>query len=451
MLKVCKFGGSSLANAEQIRKVCDIMLSDPSRRIMIVSAPGKRSREDIKVTDLLIALANARISGYEGALELKAVISRFADIATDLNLPVAIVQEIEANLLERVHDDTANTMRYLDSMKAAGEDNCARLVACYLQKIGRTASYVHPKEAGMLLTEEYGNAQILPEAYERLYELRHQPGISVFPGFFGYTQSGRIVTFSRGGSDITGSILAAATDAQVYENWTDVDSVYAVNPSIVSNPHPIYEITYNEMRELSYAGFSVLHEEALAPAYRKGIPVNIRNTNNPSARGTMIVKDRLNFEGVVTGIAGAKGFCSLNMSKYLMNREVGFALKVLRILADEQIPFEHMPSGIDSLSIIMRKDIFTPDKEKIITNRLLEELNVETLSVNRNLSIVIIVGEAMARTVGVTARAANALSKAGVNLEIINQGSSEISVMFGVREEYCNYAVKELYKEFFQR
>ncbi|NLM79232.1 MAG: aspartate kinase [Ruminococcaceae bacterium] len=451
MLKVCKFGGSSLANAEQIRKVCDIMLSDPSRRIMIVSAPGKRSREDIKVTDLLIALANARISGYEGALELKAVISRFADIATDLNLPVAIVQEIEANLLERVHDDTANTMRYLDSMKAAGEDNCARLVACYLQKIGRTASYVHPKEAGMLLTEEYGNAQILPEAYERLYELRHQPGISVFPGFFGYTQSGRIVTFSRGGSDITGSILAAATDAQVYENWTDVDSVYAVNPSIVSNPHPIYEITYNEMRELSYAGFSVLHEEALAPAYRKGIPVNIRNTNNPSARGTMIVKERLNFEGVVTGIAGAKGFCSLNMSKYLMNREVGFALKVLRILADEQIPFEHMPSGIDSLSIIMRKDIFTPDKEKIITNRLLEELNVETLSVNRNLSIVIIVGEAMARTVGVTARAANALSKAGVNLEIINQGSSEISVMFGVREEYCNYAVKELYKEFFQR
>ena len=451
MLKVCKFGGSSLANAEQIRKVCDIMLSDPSRRIMIVSAPGKRSREDIKVTDLLIALANARISGYEGALELKAVINRFADIATDLNLPVAIVREIEANLLERVHDDTANTMRYLDSMKAAGEDNCARLVACYLQKIGRTASYVHPKEAGMLLTEEYGNAQILPEAYVRLYELRHQPGISVFPGFFGYTQSGRIVTFSRGGSDITGSILAAATDAQVYENWTDVDSVYAVNPSIVSNPHPIYEITYNEMRELSYAGFSVLHEEALAPAYRKGIPVNIRNTNNPSARGTMIVKERLNFEGVVTGIAGAKGFCSLNMSKYLMNREVGFALKVLRILADEQIPFEHMPSGIDSLSIIMRKDIFTPDKEKIITNRLLEELNVETLSVNRNLSIVIIVGEAMARTVGVTARAANALSKAGVNLEIINQGSSEISVMFGVREEYCNYAVKELYKEFFQR
>lgn len=451
MYKVCKFGGSSLANAEQIRKVCDIMLSDPTRRIMVVSAPGKRTREDIKVTDLLIALANARISGYDGVAELQAVIDRFASIAGDLDLPQAILDEIARDLKQRLDRDLANTLSFLDTIKAAGEDICARLVAHYLHSIGRTASYSHPGEAGLLLTEEYGNARVLPDSYARLAKLRETPGICVFPGFFGFTPAGQIVTFSRGGSDITGSILAAATDAQVYENWTDVDSVYSVNPALVSNPHPIYEITYDEMRELAYAGFTVLHEEALTPAYRKGIPVNIRNTNNPTARGTMIVKNRINFDGVVTGIAGAKGFCSLNMSKYLMNREIGFALKVLQILADEQLPFEHMPSGIDSLSIIMRKDLFDPAREKIVKRRLVDELGIEKISVNRNLAIVMIVGEAMARTVGVTARAANALSKAGVNLEIINQGSSEISVMFGVREEYCNYAVKELYKEFFQR
>ena len=183
----------------------------------------------------------------------------------------------------------------------------------------------------------------------------------------------------------------------------------------------------------------------------KGIPVNIRNTNNPPARGTMIVKNRINFDSIVTGIAGAKGFCTLNMSKYLMNREVGFALRVLQILADEYMPFEHMPSGIDSLTIVLRQDVFTPEKEKRVVRRLVEEMGMEKVTVDRNLAIVMIVGEAMAHTVGVTARAANSLSKAGVNLEIINQGASEISVMFGIREEYCNYAVKELYKEFFLR
>lgn len=450
-MKVCKFGGSSLANAEQIRKVCDIMLSDPDRRVIVVSAPGKRSKEDIKVTDLLIALANARISGYDGHNELQSVIRRFAAIADELGLSGEIMQVISSDLQSRMSKDCSNSMKFMDLLKAAGEDNCARLVADYLISIGRPATYVNPRDAGLMLTEEYGNAQVLPESYARLAKLSEYQGIIVFPGFFGYTPAGEVVTFSRGGSDITGSILSAALDAQVYENWTDVDSVYAVNPSLVSNPHPISEITYDEMRELAYAGFTVLHEESLTPAYRKGIPVNIRNTNNPTARGTLIVQHRINFEGVVTGIAGAKGFCTLNMSKYLMNREVGFALKVLQILADEQIPFEHMPSGIDSLSIVMRQEVFAPDKEKIVSRRLIEELGIEKISVNRNLAIVMIVGEAMARTVGVTARAANALSKAGVNLEIINQGSSEISVMFGVRDEYCNYAVKELYKEFFMR
>lgn len=451
-MKVCKFGGSSLANAEQIRKVCDILLSDPDRRIIVVSAPGKRTRDDIKVTDLLIALANARISGYEGAEEHDAVISRFRSIADELEIADEVMPSIVANLDSLLAQDCANSLKYMDAVKAAGEDNCARLVAAYLVKLGRDAVYLNPRDAGLVLSNEFGNAQVLPESYTRLSaSISRIASIVVFPGFFGYTATGEVATFSRGGSDVTGSILAAAVGATVYENWTDVDSVYAVNPNLVRNPHPVSEITYDEMRELAYAGFTVLHEEALYPAYVKGIPVNIRNTNNPLARGTMIVRHRVNFEGIVTGIAGAKGFCTLSIYKYLMNREIGFALKVLKILADEHIAFEHMPSGIDSLSIVMRHDAFPVEKERIVTRRLQEELGIERISVDRNLAIVMIVGEAMARTVGVTARAATALSKAGVNLELINQGASEISVMFGVREEYCNYAVKELYKEFFQR
>lgn len=450
-MKVCKFGGSSLANAEQIRKVCDIMLNDPERRVMVVSAPGKRSRGDIKVTDLLITLANARISGYDGEKELQAVLARFASIADELELNGNILKKIESNLRSLICADCSNSLKFMDSLKAAGEDNCARLIADYFNSIGKMAAYFDPRTAGLFLTEEFGNAQVLPESYEKLAKMKEYPGLIIFPGFFGYTLSGEVATFSRGGSDITGSILAAALDASIYENWTDVDSVYAVNPNLISNPHPVQEITYDEMRELAYAGFSVLHEEALTPAYRKGIPVNIRNTNNPSAKGTLIVNHRVNFDGVVTGIAGAKGFCTLNMSKYLMNKEVGFALKVLQILADEMIPFEHMPSGIDSLSIVMRQEVFNSEKEHRVMRRLINELAIEKISVDRNLAIVMIVGEAMARTVGVASRAVTALSKAGVNLEIINQGSSEISVMFGVREEYCNYAIKELYKEFFLR
>ena len=215
------------------------------------------------------------------------------------------------------------------------------------------------------------------------------------------------------------------------------------------NPYAIREITYDEMRELAYAGFSVLHDEALIPVYRKGIPVHILNTNNPAGRGTRIVNKRSAFDGVVTGIAGAKGFCSITLSKYLMNREIGFAVHVLNILMEEGISFDHMPSGIDSLSIVVRSETLNPENEAIVRRRFIEELGVETVTVTRGLSIVMIVGAAMARTVGVTARASGALARAGINLELLNQGASEISVMFGVREEFCDFAIRELYKEFF--
>ena len=449
-MKVSKFGGSSLADASQIRKVCDILISDPDRRILVVSAPGKRFSTDTKVTDLLISLANARLSGGFGKKELAAVVTRYEEIASDLAVD-SVMPEIEENLTSLANADRSVPGKFMDALKAAGEDNCARLVAAYLTSIGHKARYCNPKVAGLVLSSDFGHARVLPESYRNLSTITNQDGIVVFPGFFGYSPEGAVVTFSRGGSDITGAILAAAVNASIYENWTDVDSVFAVNPALVKNPFPIREITYDEMRELAYAGFSVLHEEALFPAYSKGIPVHIRNTNNPSAEGTMIVCKRKNYDSLVTGIAGQKGFVTLNMSKYLMNREVGFLMRVLRIIADENVSIEHMPSGIDTISIVMRSEEFTPDKERRIIERISLEMQVDEISVNRNLAIVIIVGAAMAKTVGTTARAAAAMSKAGINLELINQGASEISVMFGVREEYCNYAVRELYKEFFMR
>ena len=448
-MKVTKFGGSSLADAAQIKKVCEILLSDKERQVIVVSAPGKRFSSDIKVTDLLIALADAKIAGQSGEKELQAVLDRFASICDELEIPECM-DSIKENITESIKMPIKDAGRYMDATKALGEDSCARLVATYLNKTGHKATYCNPKVAGLLLeTEVGGHVKVLPQSYDNLADLARLREICVFPGFFGYSEDGEIITFSRGGSDITGAILAAAVHATVYENWTDVDNVYAVNPNLVKDPFAVTEITYDEMRELAYAGFSVLHEEALYPAFVRGIPVNIRNTNHPEAKGTMIVAKRTHYDSLVTGIAGEKGFCALNMSKYLMNREVGFLVKVLSIIADEGISIEHMPSGIDSVSIILRAADFTPEKERRIVQRISLELNVDNISVNRDLAIVMIVGEAMANTVGTTARAATALSKAGINLELINQGASEISVMFGVREEYCSYAVRTLYKEFF--
>ncbi len=448
-MKVSKFGGSSLADAEQIKKVCTILLSDSERRILVVSAPGKRHSSDIKVTDLLIALASARLADLPWERELTLVLRRFEEIAEALDVK-HVMGSIRENLETLTGSDTSHPGKYMDALKAAGEDNCARLVAAYLSSQGHKAEYINPKSAGLLLTSDFGKAHVLPESYGNLSSsLSRVDGICVFPGFFGYSPEGEVVTFSRGGSDITGAILAAAVNAEVYENWTDVDSVYAVNPALIKNPFPISEITYDEMRELSYAGFSVLHEEALYPAYLRGIPVHVRNTNNPKAVGTKIVCRHQNYDSLVTGIAGEKGFCTVNISKYLMNQEIGFLAKVLQIISEEQIAIEHMPSGIDSITIVIRSAEFTAEKERRIVQRISLELQVDVIDVRRDLSIVMIVGEAMAKTVGTTARAAAALSKAGINLEIINQGASEISVMFGVKEEYCNYAVRELYKEFF--
>jgi aspartate kinase len=449
MMKVVKFGGTSLATANQIKKVCGIVTSDPDRRLVIVSAPGKRYKDDVKVTDLLIACAESSLTKGSAEKELEAVVLRYREIARDLSLSDDIVELIADDLKERVAADKSNRGKFIDSLKAAGEDNCAKLVANYLQSIGFDAQYISPKDAGLLLSDEFGNAQVLPQSYENLKLLKDKSGIIIFPGFFGYSLDGDVVTLPRGGSDITGSILAAAIDADLYENFTDVDSVYAVNPNIVSNPKPIYEVTYREMRELSYAGFSVFHEEALVPVYYKGVPVRIKNTNNPDAPGTTILPTRENNNGPVLGIASDKGFCSLFMNKYLMNREIGFGRKVLQILENEGIPYEHIPSGIDNMSVIIRENKLSKESEEHIVSKIKETLAVDDIHVQRNLALVMIVGEGMNCTVGVAARACKALAGAGVNIEMINQGSSEVSIMFGVAAKDSDKAVRALYNEFF--
>lgn len=448
-MKVAKFGGTSLADAAQIKRVVEIILNDRQRRMLVVSAPGKRFLNDIKVTDLLIALTSAIRGGYDGHSEMKEIAARYHDIAHDLELERDYTEFVIQDLNDRIQKYGHSQRDLGDALKAAGEDLNARLIADYMNSIGIRATYVNPLKAGLVLKIVKGQTVVDPISYENLASLSQHDEIIVFPGFFGGSVDGRIITFSRGGSDITGAILAAALGAEVYENWTDVDSVFAVNPNLVKHPRAIQEITYNEMRELAYAGFSVLHEEAVTPTFQHNIPINIRNTNNPAAPGTRIVMNHENIDSIVTGVAGRKGFSILHVSKFLMNREVGFAMRVLQILADFDIPFDHMPSGIDSLSIVIKRHLFTPEKEALICQRLRDELAVDVLEVNHNLGIVMVVGDAMAKTVGVTARATSALSRAGINLELISQGSSEISIVFGIREEFVNYAIRELYREFF--
>ena len=450
-MKVTKFGGSSLADAPQIMKVCDIVLSDPARNIVVVSAPGKRFSNDIKVTDLLINVVNDKLNGGSGEEALNKVISRFSDIAEKLKVP-QVVSEIQEKISRIANAEYSSDNELLDSVKAMGEDSSAKIVAAYINSLGRKAVYCDPAECGLYLEhDKMGKAVILPETYDNLAKLADdEDTIKVFPGFYGYSKEGRIITFSRGGSDITGSILAAAVKADIYENWTDVDSVFAVNPNLVKNPFPIKEITYNEMRELSYAGFTVLHEEALYPVFIRNIPINIKNTNNPQAQGTMIVKSRTHFESLITGIAGKKGFCTVTINKYLMNRQVGFLASVFRIFEEEGVSIEHIPSGIDTITVIVTKKQFTDEKEDRILSRINNELGVDSISVEKDLAIVMIVGEAMANSVGIMARAATALSNAGINLRIVDQGASEISMMFGVSESYCEYAERVLYKELFR-
>ena len=453
-MKVCKFGGSSLANAAQLNKVIDIVLADPARRIVVVSAPGKRDKGDTKVTDLLIALADAALKGEGVDRRLEAVVARYAEIAADLNLGDEIVDAIRADLAGRLAEvRNLAPAEFMDLMKAAGEDDNAKLVAVAFEARGKRARYASPRDTGMILRGDFGDATLDPDSYAKLGRaFSNFDGIVIYPGFFGCTRDGKVATFPRGGSDITGSILAAAVRADVYENFTDVDSVYPCDPRIVEevkDGEGIPTMTYREMRELAYAGFGVFNDDAVIPAVRARIPINIRNTNRPSAPGTMIQQTRRVTPGTVVGIASADGFCNIVVEKYLMNREIGFGRRLLQVLENAGIPYEHMPSGVDSQCVVVKEHYLPKDMERKIVQAIREQLAPDFVTIERDLTMLMIVGEGMCYTPGMLAKACLALSSVGISMSMVNQGSSEVSFMIAIRSQDRDQAVRALYRAFF--
>lgn len=449
-MKVVKFGGSSLASATQLEKVLNIIKEDEERRIIVVSAPGKRYKQDEKVTDLLIQLAETKLQDEDTTTLFRKVISRYADMVQELAITEPIMQDIEMNLQELVTGDITKPSYFIDALKASGEDNHAKLVAAYFRKEGLNAIYMNPKDAGLIVSDTPGNANVLASSYDNLKEtLLNRDEIVVFPGFFGYTKDGKVVTFSRGGSDITGAIVAKGVHALLYENFTDVDGICVANPAIVHNPKRLQYMTYREMRELSYAGFSVFHDEALQPAFSEGIPVRVKNTNNAAAPGTLITTSVPRTEHIVTGIASMSGFTTIYIEKYLMNREIGFGRKVLQILEELHVSFEHMPSGIDDITLLLKDDQLSPEKNAILLQRIKYELDVDEVYFNDPICLVMLVGEGMVESVGTLARASQAFAKAEINVRMVNQGSSELSIVFGISPEDEKLAVQALYDEFF--
>lgn len=433
-----------MADAAQFHQVKKVIEQDPRRQIIVVSAPGKRFPSDQKVTDLLIQ------SFYEQTPEAsRRVIERFSAIQSQLGLPEELLTDVINELQKRLSSTDGELSERLDAVKAIGEEFSARFFAAFLQSQGVQAVFADPRDIGIVMTSPPERATLHEDSYARLKALNESSVIHIVPGFYGYTVNGKLRTFERGGSDITGSILAAAVGAELYENFTDVDFVYAANPNIIENPIQVEEITFREMRELSYAGFTVIHDEALMPVYRKQIPVAIKNTNNPLAPGTKIVGFRPLTERPVTGLTADQGFSILYVSKYLMNRELGFGRKLLQIIEEEGISYEHTPSGLDDISVIIRSHYLDARKEQRIVNRVLQELGAEVAYFRHGLSMIVLVGEGMRNSTGLAARATAAISATGANIEMINQGSSEVSLVFGVLEEDQVKIVRALYNAFF--
>lgn len=326
----------------------------------------------------------------------------------------------------------------------------AQLVAACFKKSGINARYINPKELGITVSNEPQNARILEESYEKIYQWRDSKEILIIPGFFGYTKDGHLCTFSRGGSDITGSIVAAGLKVDMYENFTDVDGIFAASPKYIHDPELIEFATYREIRELTYAGFTVFHDEALMPAFKAQIPVIIKNTNNPECQGTLIKKSfDSETRNEVVGVASDGGFCGITIGKYLLNREVGIVRRILQILEDLSIGFEHMPSGIDDISIILRERQLTRDIEAELLKQIEEKIQPDQLSIEHGLSVVALVGEGMRERPGTTSDSTAALARKNVNLRMISQGADERSIIFAIRSEQERLAVRSLYYTFF--
>jgi len=451
---VCKFGGSSLAEASLFQKACEIMCADPRRKIMVVSAPGKRSSVpgDIKLTDRLIDLSETKEK--KGSVDtdiVNAVDEQIRSICTGLSLPDELPDQLIDDILTlalKVDPDKPWTRA---DLIASGEIVSAKIATACLRNMGTPARIVDPREAGLLVRSSNSGTIILPESYRHLGRLNWTKEILCVPGFFGVNEHGHTVLFSRGGSDITGSVLAKATGAKLYENWTDRDSVFAVNPEIIEQTVPILEISYREMRELAYMGFSILHPEALEPVIEQRIPVHIRNTNNPAAPGTKIIPERTHIDRAITGIAASDQFVALSLRRVLINQEIGILYHILRFFVDESINVHHVPTGIDSLSIIVRDEDLTLEKEQRIRERLKHELGISDVIVTRGLAIIMLVGEGIRDNVDILAKATGALAEERISIETVILDYFEISLIFMVRDYDKTRAASALYRTFFKK
>lgn len=432
---VVKFGGSSLASAQQYKKVADIINADPSRRFVVASAPGKRSSDDIKVTDMLYKCFAIAAEGGDYEQQLGLIKDRFTAIADELNIEFDIDSEIDVIRNQLSANPSA------EYMASRGEYLNSKLLALYLgYEFIDAAQVIRFNEDGTLNDSE--TYRILAAAVKRVRN-------AVIPGFYGAQADGTIRTFSRGGSDVTGAIVAHAVDADMYENWTDVSGMLMTDPRIVENPKPIEFISYRELRELSYMGATVLHEEAVFPARTLGIPINIRNTNRPEDPGTMITKAvPPNFANrPITGIAGSTGFSSILIEKAMMNLEIGFACTVLELFKKHGLAFEHMPSGIDTISFVLKTTELDTCREDLLKEIELA-LSPDTLTVDDGFAMIAIVGHGMVHTPGVAARVFASVANAGINIRMIDQGSSEYNIIIGVADKDYPATVKAIYDEF---
>lgn len=433
-IKVAKFGGSSLADAEQFRKVADIIRSDASIRYIVVSAPGKRHQWDKKVTDMLYDCYDKAARGELFEQDFKEIEERFNSIINDLGLDITLEDEYI-----KIRNAFAHSAGR-DYAASRGEYLNAILLAKYL-------GLPFIDTVGLICFNDCG-AFDLDKTLSRLAPKLAEVERAVLPGFYGSMPNDTIKTFSRGGSDISGSIVASAVDADVYENWTDVSGFMICDPRIVRDSKPIKTITYRELRELSYMGASVLHEEAIFPVRAKGIPINIRNTNHPEDAGTMIVShtdEKSSY--TITGIAGKRGFSTIYIEKAMMNTMVGFGKQVLRVLEKNNICFEHMPSGIDTLSIVLSTDAIK-GKEQAVIDEIIERTQPDHIEIENDLALIAVVGRGMKKARGTAARTFTALSEAGINVKMIDQGSSELNIIIGVSEEDFEEATRAIYRAF---
>lgn len=435
MVKAVKFGGSSLASAEQFKKVKNIILLEEERRFVVPSAPGKRFSDDIKVTDLLYRCHGEAKVGMDFTHTLDTIKSRYEEIIKGLDLDLSLDDEI-AVIAENLKKGTS-----IDYIASRGE---------YLNGIvlAKCLGYEFIDSAEVILFDENGKF-LSEETNEKLSARLSTMDNAVLPGFYGSMPNGEVKTFSRGGSDVTGAILARAIRADVYENWTDVSGFLAADPRIVENPEVIEVITYKELRELSYMGAGVLHESVIFPVRKEGIPVNIRNTNAPEDKGTMIVESTCHVPGhTITGIAGKKGFASVNIDKDKMNSEVGFGRKVLEVFENNGISFEHMPSGIDTMTVFVNMEQFIP-KEQLVLSQLHQAVHPDSIELEADLALIAVVGRGMKNSTGCASKIFKALAEANVNIKMIDQGSSEMNIIVGVRNSDFNNAIKAIYKAFF--